>query len=195
MISKRKSWMVATALALTGLAGSSAVALRLSTPGEPRSDAAWAFVANNPKMLARHADAIVVAEAVEIYPGRVATSDGGADLLPFQIVELRVQNVLKGSFPDGRVYVERAGGTEPGTGLNHVIDIDGGEFEAGRKYMLFLNEQPGDTGLYYQVNDQSRYEVVGNRLRAIDPDHDSVQQAFHGRRLVEATTLVSQLVD
>ena len=195
MITNKKFWTVASALAVVGLAGASMVVLRLSSPGAPRCDAAWAFVAENPKMLAQHSDAIVVADAVATYPGRVATSANGEDLLPFQIVELHVKDALKGSFPDGRVYVERAGGTEPGNGINHVIDIDGGEFEAGRTYLLFLNEQPDNTGLYYQVNDQGRYELVGRKLRAIEPEGDRVQQVFHWRTMAEATALVHQLVD
>jgi len=195
MISKMKFWSVASGLAIVGLVASSAVTARYSNPGEPRSDAAWAFVAENPRMLVQHAHAIVVAEALATYPGRVATSDNGEDLLPFQIVELRVRKALKGSFPDGRVYVERAGGTEPGTGIRHDIDIDGGEFEVGRTYLLFLNEQPDDTGLYYQINDQGRYSLVGNELHAIEDEGDRVQHVFHQRTIAEAAALVQQLLD
>lgn len=190
MISRMKFWTVASALLVAGFAGSVAVARRFSTPGDPRSDAAWAFVAESPKMLVDHADAIVVADAVATYPGRVATSANGEDLLPFEIVELHMQNALKGAFPDGRVYVERAGGAEPGTGIHHLIDIDGGEFEAGRTYLLFLNEQPGDSGLYYQVNDQGRYELAGNKLRALEPNEDPVQKIFDRRTVAEASALI-----
>ena len=196
MISTTKFWTVSAGLFLAGLAGSAAtVAWHSSSPAAPRSQAAWAFEAQNPGALARYAESIVLAQVVATYPGRVATSANGEDLLPFQIVELHVQNALKGSFPDGRVYVERAGGREPGTGVEHVIDIDGGEFDVGGTYLLFLNEQPGDTGLYYQVNDQARYELVGERLRSIEGEPDRVQQAFDRRTPAEASAFVRQLLE
>ncbi len=195
MITKIKFWTVASVLVVTGLATSSALTLRLTTPAAPRTDAAWAFVATNPRTLATFADAIVVAEAVATYPGRVANSADGEDVLPFQIVQLKVRDALKGSFPDGRVYLERAGGIEPQTGIVHNIDIDGGEFEAGHTYLLFLNAQPGDSGFYYQVNDQGRYELAGSRLKALEPEADLVQQVFHHRTLAEATAIVRKLVE
>ena len=194
MITKRKFWTVASLLALVGFAGSSAVAWRFTSPGAQRCDAAWAFEAANPQLLVAHADAIVVAQAVATYPGRIATSEGGEDALPFEVVEFRVDRALKGAFPTGLVLVERAGGVEPLSGIHHVIDIDGGEFTTGHTYLLFLNEQPGDTGYYYQVNDQGRYELAGNKLRALEPDEDPVQKLFDRRTVAEASALVRRIL-
>ena len=194
MITNKTFWTVAIALAFAGIAGYSAVALRFSTPGTVRCDDAWAFVADSAPSLVWNSEAIVFAETVAVHPGRVASSDGGEDLLPFQIVEFKVSNTLKGSFPDGRLFVERAGGFEPVNRVFHTIDIDGGEFVLGHSYLLFLNEQPGDTGLFYQVNDQGRYELIDGRLQAIDPDGDRVQQLFQGRKRGEATAMLRKLI-
>ncbi|MBI5363816.1 MAG: hypothetical protein HZA53_11605 [Planctomycetes bacterium] len=196
MITKVKFWSVSAALAVVGVVSSSLLTARFCPPDGPRSDAAWAFTADSAKALVTHAEAIVVAKAVANHPGRVAVSENGGDLLPFQIVEFQIEEELKGAFPDGRVYVERAGGIEPGTDVHHDIDIDGGEFEIGGTYLLFLNEQPGNTGLHYQVNAQARYTILQGRLHGVDSEAgDPVQQAFQRRSPAEASALVKRLLD
>jgi hypothetical protein len=195
MITHRKFWKVAAVIATVGLATSSAVTSMLSIPGGARAQAAWAFTTRDVNGLVRYADAIVVADVVETYPGRVATSENGEDNLPFQIVELRVRDAIKGSFSDGRAFLERAGGIDPVEQVSVHIDADGGEFERGESYLLFLKAQDGDTGMYYQINDQARYALVGDRLSALEPEEDPVQQVFHRRTVAEASALIRRLLE
>lgn len=136
------------------------VAARFARPEPrlPRSEACWVFETEDLKEEARYADAVVVAEAVAIHPGRTVHSDDGQDALPFEVVEFRVQEGLKGVASGDSVHVERAGGIGA-DGVELEVDADGGEYGVGRRYLLFLKLQP-ETGFHYLVNDQGRYELA-----------------------------------
>lgn len=150
------------------------------------SATAWERVFDTPRALVRGVDAVVLARVVDVRPGRVAYSDNGEDALPFQVVELEVQRAIKGARESERILVERAGGVDP-AGESVFLDADGGDFEIGRDYMLFLRHQP-EGELFYQVNHQGRYEVKAGRLAGVDPA-DTVVARFHGRSLDEGLAL------
>lgn len=150
------------------------------------SATAWERVFDTPRGLARGADAVVLARVVDVRPGRVAYSDNGEDALPFQLVELEVQRAVKGARETERLLVERAGGIDP-EGQSVFLDADGGDFEVGRDYLLFLKRQP-DGELFYQLNHQARYEVKAGRFAGVEPS-DPVVARFHGRNLDEGIAL------
>ena len=185
-MNRKQVWIGTVAVLVAGAAVGFVVAQDIVHGPRQLSDAAWERVFDSPRALARGADAVVVARVVDVRPGRVAYSDNGEDVLPFQVVELEVQRAIKGASEGERLLVERAGGTDP-AGHSVFLDADGGDFEVGRDYMLFLSRQPeGD--LFYQVNHQARYEVKAGRLAGVDPA-DTVVARFHGRTLDEGLAL------
>ncbi|HYN22883.1 MAG TPA: hypothetical protein VE078_18125 [Thermoanaerobaculia bacterium] len=180
MISRKAFWSIALAVAVVGV-GAGMLVANVFAP-QPSAHAAWKDVFEAPSQLARGVDSIVLAKAVGVEPGRVAYSSDGKDFLSYQVHEFEVIRGVKGAQTGERVFVERAGG--PGI----VLDVDGGEFEMGATYLLFLNKQ--DDGPYhFQVNHQGRYLVSGNRLYGIDPN-DSVSEFFEGKPVSEGLSLV-----
>jgi hypothetical protein len=153
------------------------------------SSAAWKEKYKTTDELVKRVDAVVLAQAVSTTPGRVAYSANGADALPFEVVEFNVLDGIKGAKTGGQVLVERAGGTDPEGNTVH-LDIDGGEFEIGNTYLLFLKRQE-DGPYYYQINDQGRFQVEGGRLRAVATD-DEVTAPLDGRTVREAVDAVKQ---
>lgn len=185
MISRKTFWSVALAIAVVGAASGMLVANSLAPA--PSAHAAWKDVFEAPSQLSRSVDSIVVAKAVAVEPGRVAYSDGGKDFLPYQVFEFEVVNGVKGAEKGQRLFVERAGGVGPG-GENIVLDVDGGPFELGASYMLFLNKQD-DGPYYYQVNHQGRYLISEKTLYGVDPN-DQVVSFFEGRPVSEGIGLI-----
>lgn len=82
----------------------------------------------------------MLGRAIDKQPGRIAYSANGEDALPFEVVAFQVLNGLKGKNGDGVVYVERAGGVDPEGNPVH-LNADGGDFELGNTYLLFLKRQ------------------------------------------------------
>ena len=134
----------------------------------------------------------MLGQAIDRQPGRIAYSSNGEDALPFEVVSFRVVDKIKGKKSDGIVYVERAGGVDP-EGNQVYLDADGGDFEVGNSYLLFLKQQE-DGPYYYQVNDQGRYQVEGGRLKGVDTD-DEVSVVLHGRALEEGLRMVKESKD
>lgn len=163
-------WSLCLVFAIAGLTGGSLIGHEAFGS---RTDAVWMEVYQTPAEMARAVDAIVLARVAEVRPGRTAGT--GDEALPFQIVEIDVLRGLKGAKAGERVSLERAGNTQV------LLDHDGGAFERGATYLLFLKRQP-EGPYYYQVNRQARYLVHEGRLWAADPD-DPVAQAFESKPL------------
>ncbi len=161
---------------------------------KPNSAAAWKEVYSTPDQMIVGVDAIVLAEALSVVPSRVARSENSEDELPFELVAFRVSDPVKGTKDDEIIYVERAGGMDS-AGHHVEIDFDGGDFEIGESYLLFLKQQ--EQGPYfYQVNDQGRYNVVGEELKAIGNDEkDSVKDFFKNKTIREALRTVKEKLD
>lgn len=191
MISRKKFLFGTVAVVALGLVAGVAIGDRLVHPTKHYADAAWVDVFDTPKALARGVDTIVLAQALETRPGRTAVSDNGEDVLPFQVTELEVVHAVRGASEGDRVLVERAGGVTP-DGRTVVIDADGGPFEEGRLYLLFLNRQKGGEH-YFQVSDQGRYTARQDHLMAVSPD-DPVAAAFHGETIEQGVAKVHGLL-
>lgn len=182
MITRRTFLTVSFALAALGLAGASFLGwtLHLAPPETPRFEAAWAQKFGAPSQLARGVDVIAVARAVQASPGRIASSDTGEDVLPFEEVTFEVQRGIKGVRDGESLVLERAGGVDL-EGTSILVDADGGPFALGETYLLFLKRQE-EGPFYYQVNDQGRYAIQDGRLNAASPE-DAVAGFLHGRDL------------
>lgn len=154
-----------------------------------RSAAAWKQTFNSLEGMTAGVDAIAVVRVTAVTPGRVAFSGDGGDALPFELVQTTVVQGIKGVGQGDAVTIERAGGTAP-DGAAVQLDIDGGEFEEGGTYLMFLKKQE-DGPYFYQVNDEGRFRSEGGRLRAVRPDGD-VAGVLHGRALGEAIALIAQ---
>jgi hypothetical protein len=191
MISTKRFMLVSVALAAVGVSGAAWVTWELRDPGE-RTRAAWAFEADDLGVLARFADAVVLAKATETIPSRVAFSDLGDDSLPYEATSFVVERSIRGPAVGETVWVERAGGLDPVDVVEVVIDADGGAFQIGASYLLFLKEQqPG--GFYYQINDQARFVLHGDRLLSFaETEHDPVIETLHGQRLTSALEMVER---
>jgi hypothetical protein len=194
MRNRKLYWSLTLVLAVLGfsfgtLAGNnldahSDVDVQLSTR------AVWKEVYQTPAQMAARADAVVLARVAGVQPGRVAFSASGEDALPFQVVELDVVRAFKGARTGDRISLERAGGTAPDGRAVH-LDFDGGDFEAGATYLLFLKRQEAGP-FYYQVNHQGRYLEAEGRLWAVDPD-DPVAKSFEGRPVAQGLRLVERV--
>jgi hypothetical protein len=149
-----------------------------------RAEAFWKETFSSPQGLSRGVDAVDLATAAEAVPGRTATSENGEDSLSFELVEFDIVRGLKGAKAGERVTLERAAETESG----HFLEMDGGPFEAGQTYLLFLQRQEGGA-YFYQVNHQGRFRVANGRLLAADPD-DRVAARFHRRPVAQGLEMV-----
>lgn len=179
MVSKKLFLTLTIAL---GLAGVAAGALLNPFRPAPRPMAIWKDVYKAPKEMARDVDAVLIGRVTGIEPGRVAVSENGEHALFFELAELETLSSVKGTSPGERVLVERLSvtnldGEEDQEAV--ALDADGGPFEPGKTYLLFLKRQE-DGQYYYQVNNQGRFLVDGGRLRAADPA-DPVPALLHGK--------------
>ncbi|MEJ7862553.1 MAG: hypothetical protein WKF90_13065 [Pyrinomonadaceae bacterium] len=158
---------------------------------KPNSAAVWKEVYSTPDQMIVGVDAIVLAEAISVVPSRVARSENSEDELPFELVTFRVSNLIKGAKSEELVYVERAGGLDSnGQAIN--LDLDGGNFEIGKSYLLFLKQQE-EGPYFYQVNDQGRYDVVGDKLKAVGNDEtDKVKDSFKNKTVGEGLRMVKE---
>jgi len=192
MITRKTFAAMTLAFALIGLAGSAYVGWTMHGAGDSSlklSHAAWKVKFNAPSDLPTGVDAIAVATAVSTRPGRIAVSDNGEDSLPFEEVTFEVRRGIKGLRPGEQFVLERAGGLDY-EGQNVILDADGGPFEMGASYLLFLQRQE-EGPFWYQVNDQGRYRVEQDRLVAAMPD-DPVASFYDGRRLDEGLGLIRE---
>lgn len=188
MRNRKLFWFFAFAVAAAGFASGSLIDHEyLQSPGK----AVWKEVYSSPQEMAARVDAIGLFRVESTRPGRVVTSANGEDVLPFQRVELTVVRPLKGLAAGKRIELERAGGTTP-DGRHLDLQHDGGAFEPGATYLLFLRRQPGSSA-FYQVNHQARFLVADGRVWAADPD-DAVAMALEGRPVREALGLVERSV-
>lgn len=190
---KTKTFILASLAIATIGTGSSAWYRYQSAGSGPRVAASWAFKASSLEQLRDHADIIVVAEAGDSFFHRSAYSDGTlADQIPFELVELNVQSAIKGAQVGEQLLVERAGGMDI-DGRYRTFDLDGGAFEKGQTYLLFLNRQ--EEGEYlYQVNDQARFTLAKGRLAPIEAhemEHDPVASALRGMSMAQAMEALS----
>ncbi len=161
---------------------------------KPNSAAVWKEVYSTPDQLIAGVDLIMLAEAVSVTPSRIAFSENSEDELPFELVAFRVSNPVKGAKSEELVYVERAGGFDA-KGQPITIDIDGGNFEIGKSYLLFLKQQE-EGPYFYQVNDQGRYDVVGDELKAVGNDeNDAVKDFFKNKIVGEGLRMVKEKYD
>ena len=189
MISTKRFTLVSLSLAAVGFSSAAWITWELRDPGA-RSRAAWAFEARDLGELTFVADAVVVARATDTVPSRVAFSDLGDDALPYEATSFVVEQSIRGPAAGETIWVERAGGLDPVELVEVVIDADGGAFEPGTSYLLFLKEQePG--GYYYQINGQSRFVLHRDRLLSFEgSEHDPVVEALHGQRLTSALEML-----
>lgn len=179
MLSRKVFWSVTIALAVVGAASGALLGNAVFNHPTPASQAAWKEVFDSPSQLARRVDAVVLAKAVGVEPGRVAYSSNREDALPFEVVRFEVIRGLRGAGAGEIVPVERAAGD---------IDVDGGAYEMGATYLLFLKRQE-EGPYFYQVNHQGRYLVDQGRLYAAAPE-DPVASFFEGRPVAEGLGLV-----
>ena len=76
-LSRRIFWTGTLAILAAGFTGGRIVADHLLAQKAPRTAAAWKATYRSAQELVRGVDAIVLATAADVQPGRVATSEGG----------------------------------------------------------------------------------------------------------------------
>ncbi|MCA1635149.1 MAG: hypothetical protein LC802_16015 [Acidobacteria bacterium] len=189
----RKTFLTCTVIvALCGLSISAAFGWRShQQPGQPYAAASWKQHFKDTKELVKGSDAVVLARADSVAPGRVAYSSGGDDSLAFEVVNFTVVDGLKGEKDGSTVSVERVSSAVPDGSDTAYFNFDGGSFQVGGTYLLFLKKQEDGGPFYYQINDQGRFHDEGGQLVAVAPD-DPVAAAFHGRPVKEGKALVKQ---
>ena len=189
-MTRRTFWTYTLIVALCGLSASASLGWRShGRPAEVRTAASWKQHFKDAKELVKASDAVVVARADSVAPGRVAYSSDGQDSLAFEVVNFTVLDGLKGERDGSAVSVERVSSSQDGTVA--YFDFDGGNFEVGGTYLLFLKQQEDGGTYYYQINDQGRFHEEGGQLRAVEPG-DPVAALFHGRTVKEGKALVRE---
>lgn len=153
-----------------------------------RSFAAWRHAAVNLQQMVQDADVIAVVTATASYPGRLATSHKGESSHAFELVDLSVSEVVKGS-AGGPLTVERDADVQNG---RWVISHDGGPFGPGTDHLVFLKKQP-NTPYFVLMNDQGRY-AVGRGGRLESSRQGPVSAELQAMRLPEALGLVRRFV-
>jgi len=175
------SFAVAGSVAF-GLASSWAFT-RLFSPPQVRAvagHAAWVFKTDDLGAMARYADAVIVGTLQARYPGRTAYSSTGEAALDFELNDFLVAEppMKSDGLLGGIATVERLKGRS----------FDGGDFNIGARYLLFLKKQP-DANIYIVVNDEGRF-LVGPRSRLYSGALGQVAGALRGRSLNDARALI-----
>lgn len=188
-MTRRTFWTYTLIIALCGLSVSAALGWRHhSQPrGQANVSAHWKEHFSGLGQMVAASDAVVLARADSVAPGRVAYSSNGEDSLAFEVVNFTVTRGMKGERTGGTVSVERVSSAQDGTIA--YFNFDGGDFEVGGTYLLFLKKQEDGGPYYYQVNDQGRFHEEGGRLVAASPD-DPVAGALHGRSTADALRML-----
>ncbi len=178
-----KKMLVLSLALVVGFATALVVGKAVSDPQPVTARAQWVDFYRTPTGLIAGADLIVVARHVTAQPGRVVGS------VPYTMNGFQIEQTIKGMHDGPALLVEQTGGRAGQIIVN--ID-DGGPFEEGRSYLLFLKSQ--GNGVFYQINHQARYEIDGDRLVGVDPT-DEVVSAFHGREFDTAVGFVRDRAD
>jgi hypothetical protein len=188
-MTRRTFWTYTLIIAICGLSVSAAFGWRHhgQPPQQPRVSAHWKEHFDGIGQMVKASDAVVLARADSVAPGRVAFSSNNEDSLAFEVVNFTVLRGMKGERTGETVSVERVSSTQDGTVA--YFNFDGGDFEVGGTYLLFLKKQEDGGPYYYQVNDQGRFHEEGGRLVAASPD-DPVAAQLHGRQVSEGLDLV-----
>jgi hypothetical protein len=161
-MSRGRFWLLAAVFAGGGVVTGAIVGPMLSSP--PNSVHMAAMWANNYSSLGEmrgSVDAVVMTTVLRTRPGRTVMTSFGKNVLPFTLVDLRIDEVLRGDVPK-RITLEQTGGARDG--LAYFAN-DGGDYEVGSKQLLFLNRQP-DTNYFYLASPQGRFHVHADRLTA-----------------------------
>jgi len=188
----RKTFLIYTMLvAFCGLSVSAALGWRHhhQPTNEGKTAASWKEHFRGIGEMVKASDAIVLARAESVTPGRIAYSSNGEDSLAFEVVNFSVTRGMKGERTGETVSVERVSSNQGDTVA--YFNFDGGNFEVGGTYLLFLKKQEDGGPYYYQINDQGRFHEEGGHLRAVESD-DPVAAMFHGRTVEEGIGLVRQ---
>ena len=185
---KRKRFFIGASVAVAaGIVAALLVAPTITSHVRkpPGMQAKWADHYVSLRQMVRDVDAIVLADVLGSRPGRVISTSAGTAVLPFTLVDLRVERAIRGHF-SGLITLEQTGGHD-GTRAMY-IDGDGGPYVRGQQVLLFLKRQP-DTGYFYLVNPQGRFSVEKGSLLAVSPD-DHVAQRLDTRGIAEAIGLI-----
>ncbi len=189
-MTRRTFWTYTLIIALCGLSVSAAFGWRHhQQPREDRTSAHWKEHFQGIGQMVAASDAVALVRADSVAPGRVAYSSNNEDSLSFEVVNFTVVRGMKGERTGSSVSVERVSSTQGDTVA--YFNFDGGDFEVGGTYLLFLKKQEDGGPYYYQINDQGRFHEEGGHLRAVTPD-DEVTSLFNGRTVAEGVALVKQ---
>ncbi len=183
MSTKKKTILTATAAFLLGLGGAyfGTTPIFESIYSQTKIHAMWKDHFTSLQGLRDGVDAVVLAEVVDIVPGRIV-GDAGNPEVKFTNVILQVRGALRGDTPRD-IVLEVTGDL---LGERRVVFLEMPEYEVGERYLLFLNRSE-DSDVWYVVNNQGGYRVVLSEsreafLQAADPE-DEVAAELHGMEL------------
>ena len=189
-MTKKKFYILAGFCIAGGVVAGVLAAPYLHVPSNPGiMTAQWADNYPTVGAMARDVDAVVLATVEDTRPGRTVFMADGRDPLPFTLVDLAVERVIRGEVED-LITVEQTGGSVDD--MAYYVDGDGGLYQHGERVLLFLNQQP-DSGYYYLVNPQGRFGVVDNELYAVVPDDPAARSL--DRRNVHGAMRMIEVAD
>ncbi len=171
----RRFWLFAAVFAGSGVVMGAIIGPMLSpSPSGIRMAAMWANSYSSLEEMRGAVDAVVLATVIRTYPGRTVLTSNGENVLPFTLVDLRVNEVLRGEVP-AEITLEQTGGERDG--LVYFAD-DGGDYQVGAEQLLFLNRQP-DTDYYYLASPQGRFHVNAGIMTAAVIDEPLAAELSH----------------
>lgn len=148
--------------------------------------AVWVYRTTDLSKMVRDVHLVVIGAPINTEVGRTVWSSNGESSLTFEIVDIGIQERLKGSFRQSVVRLERVA-MDP-LQPHVLLDPDGGPYELQQRYLLFLNKQP-ESSLYYLVNDDARFAIgPDERLHAVGDA--PIAKAWNGRHLAEMRTAI-----
>lgn len=166
-----------------------ALAAMPQTPEPSRAQARWVYSTDSATALAEYVDAIVVARHSGTRAAGVARSANGRSGLEFDNDDFKIERVIKGDLAAGMVTVQRARRSITG---RRLLDHDGGLYQRGGRYLLFLKRQP-NAETFYLVNDQGRYAVgADGRLQSMADG--GVAASIRGTTVEQAAANINRML-
>lgn len=166
--------------------------------------ARWALRFDTLADLAAQADSVVLAEVVEVAPGRITGRASGRrgerGVFPYTDVRLRPLGagaVLRGERPGEQFTLEVLG--DFSAAAANPTTLEGLPiFERGQRYLLFVQEQTLPPHLWIVMNNQAVYRVVdeaegrpeGSWLSSANPQ-DVVAKTVHGRSVADVVAEIA----
>jgi hypothetical protein len=163
----------------------------------PKTDqvtrSSWKDIYDSPQALLKGVDAVALVHLIGSEPGRIAPGDNGGSPVAYLLDHFAVDQAVKGTIAPGDSVTVEQTAEQHDDGSVVGIDSDGGPYDLGKQYLVFLKKQPG-TDRYYVVSFQGRYNIENERLVGVHAD-DPVVTKLQSKRLADVMQTLTTWTD